>query len=397
MAVSSAQYETLVDLMLDLETSLLRTRIPDTQIFQKQYDYIIIGAGSAGCVLANRLSEISNSSILLLEAGDQETFLSDIPLTAAVTQLTRYNWGYKSDPTNNACQGLKGGVCNWPKGRGIGGTSLINYMVYTRGHPRDYDQWANLGNIGWSYNDVLPYFKKSENIGIEEQRYSKYHGRNGPLDIQYSNYKTKLLKAFLKAGRELGYNITDPNSEQVMGFGRTPATLRNGRRCSTSKAFIRPVVDRPNLHIAMKAWVTKILIDPNKKKAFGVKFTKNKRKFAVRANKEVILSAGTIASPQLLMLSGIGPKEDLSAFNISVLRDLKVGYNLQDHITLSGLAFLVNQSITISDRKLFNPVDIIQYVFHRRGPYTLPGGAEALAFVKTPDSSYGMFILFCMF
>lgn len=378
----------LVDLVRDFETSLLNNRIPDTTSFLPEYDFIIVGAGSAGCVLANRLSEISSARVLLLEAGDQETFISDVPLTAALTQTTRYNWGYKADPTPNACQGLRNGVCNWPKGRGVGGTSLINFMLYTRGHRRDYDGWAAANNTGWSYEEVLPYFKKSERIGIPELYKSPYHGRNGPLDVQYTDYKSPQMKAFLKSGRELGYDINDINGEQMTGFTRAQATIRQGRRCSTGKAFIQPIVQRRNLHISMKSWVTKLLIDPDSKVTVGVEFTKQRQRFVVRASKEVILSAGAIASPQLLMLSGVGPAKHLQEHNIPVVQDLRVGYNLQDHITLNGLVFTVNDS-TVNDARLLNPTDIIRYIFAGQGPYTIPGGAEAFAFVRTPSSTYG--------
>ncbi|XP_022209537.2 glucose dehydrogenase [FAD, quinone] [Drosophila obscura] len=386
-SLQSSSGQLLVDLLRDFETSLLNTRIPDTTRFLPEYDFIIVGAGTAGCVLANRLSEISTASVLLLEAGDQETFISDVPLTAALTQMTRYNWGYKAEPTAHACQGLKEGVCNWPKGRGIGGTSLINFMLYTRGHRRDYDDWAAANNSGWSYDEILPYFKKSERIGIPELYKSPYHGRNGPLDVQCTDYKSQLLKAFLKSGQEMGYDITDPNGEHLMGFGRSQATIRNGRRCSASKAFIQPVVQRKNLHISMKSWVTKLLIDPLTKAAVGVEFVKQRQRFVVRARKEVILSAGTIASPQLLMLSGVGPADHLRQHNITVLQDLRVGYNLQDHITLNGLVFVVNDS-TVNDARLLNPTDIFRYLFAGQGPYTIPGGAEAFAFVRTPSSSH---------
>ncbi|XP_067637863.1 glucose dehydrogenase [FAD, quinone] isoform X2 [Eurosta solidaginis] len=301
--------------------------------------------------------------------------------------MTRYNWGYKSDPTPNACQGLKGGVCNWPKGRGIGGTSLINFMLYTRGHRKDYDQWAASGNKGWSYDEVLPYFKKSENMHIKGLRKSPYHGRKGPLDVNYTDYKSPILKAFLKSSHEMGYKITDPNGENLLGFGRAQANLRNGRRCSASKAFIRPITRRANLHISMKSWVTRLLMDASNKLATGVEFVKQHKLYRVKARKEVILSAGAIASPQLLMLSGIGPRQHLEKLNITVVRDLKVGYNLQDHVTLNGLVFLVNTTTTINDKLLMNPADILHYVLEGRGPYTIPGGAEGIAFVRTPNST----------
>lgn len=281
-------------------------------------------------------------------------------------------------------------MCNWPKGRALGGTSVINFMIYQRGHRRDYDHWAQNGNDGWSYADVLPYFRKSEKCNIRELRDSPYHGRSGYLDIEYAGYRTELSKAFIKAGREFGYRHTDPNGESLLGFGQAQATMRNGRRCSAAKAFLRPIMDRSNLHISMKSRVTKIVVDPITKQAIAVEFIKNRKPYRIRASKEIILSAGTIASPQLLMLSGIGPAEHLQEFGIPVVQDLRVGFNLQDHAAFNGLEFLVDQEVTISEANVQNPLHIWNYIYNGRGPYTIPGGAEALAFVKTRNSSYRM-------
>lgn len=217
------------------------------------------------------------------------------------------------------------GVCNWPKGRALGGTSVINFMLYQRGHRRDFDNWAANGNEGWSYESVLPYFKKSERIGIPELRDSNYHGRDGYLDVQRARFKTPVLDTFLKSAQEFGYAVNDPNGESLLGFSHAQATTRNGRRCSAAKAFLRPIFHRPNLHISINSRVTKILIELKTKTAYGVEFIKNRKVYRVKVRKEVILSAGSIASPQILMLSGIGPREHLEQLGIPVIQDLRVG------------------------------------------------------------------------
>lgn len=263
-------------------------------------------------------------------------------------------------------------------------------MVFNRGHADDYDRWARAGNEGWSYREVLPYFKKMERIGIADFKSSKYRGRKGNVDIQHPAYHSKLLDAFLEAGKEFGYEENDPNDEQMLGFSQVQATTRNGRRWSAAKAYLRPIKKRANLFVSMRTWVTRILIDPVTKVAYGVEFVKNRQRYRVNATKEVILSAGAIASPQLLMLSGIGPAKHLNDLHIPIIQNLSVGYNLQDHVGLSGLAFLVNESITISERSVKGVSSIFSYYVFERGPLTLPGGAEALAFVKTPNSSLGI-------
>lgn len=276
------------------------------------------------------------------------------------------------------------GVCNWPKGRTLGGTSVLNFLIYTRGNRRDYDNWAQLGNYGWSYNEVLPYFKRTENVKIPALRDSPYRGTRGYLDVEHSQFVSKLHRSFIDAGHELGYQHNDPNGENQLGFSLAQATMRDGRRCSAAKAYLRPIARRKNLHISLKSWVTKIIIDPFTKTAIGVEFMKNKKRFQIKARKEVILSAGTIGSAQLLLLSGVGPREDLEKLNIPVLSNLRVGYNLQDHVSLSALTFLVNQPVTIVEQETRRqPRLLIDYTLFNRGPLTLPAGAEGIAFVKT--------------
>lgn len=307
-------------------------------------------------------------------------------------QSTGHNWGYKTEPERSACLKLKGGVCNWPKGRALGGTSVINYLVYNRGHKDDYKRWSEYGNYGWGYeSNVLPYFKKTERIGIDDFKTSKFRGQKGYVDVQHPGYRSKLLDAFFEAGRRMGYRQNDPNAEEMMGFSQVQATMRNGRRWSAAKAYLRPIAKhRRNLSISMRSWVTKILIDPDSKVAYGVEFVKNHKIYRMNATKEIILSAGAIASPQLLMLSGVGPAEHLAEFNIPLIQNASVGYNLQDHTGLSGLVFLVNESITINEANVQRPSAMMNYFLFGKGPFTSPGGAEGIAFVKTPNSTQGM-------
>lgn len=356
------------------------------------YDFVIIGAGSGGSVLANRLTENPNWTVLLLEAGGDESFLTDIPLMAAIWHITDYNWGYKSPPheewrnrNDGYCLSMKEGKCNWPRGKVLGGTSVINFMIYMRGDRRDYDSWSAQGNPGWSYEEVLPYFLKSENSKLSYQE-DEYHGRGGYLDVTNPPFVSKLREPFLQSAEEMGYSVGDCNGQRLAGFCVVQANLRRGRRVSASKAFLNPIMYRKNLHISKFSHVTKIIIDENNRVATGVEFMKNGQKYRVRAKKEVLLSAGAFNSPQILMLSGIGPRDHLESLGINVLEDLPVGENLQDHISQSTLTFLVNDTVTIVESRVAtNLVNTFNYLFKGTGPLTVPGGAEAIAFINTKN------------
>ncbi|KAK9308520.1 hypothetical protein QLX08_001511 [Tetragonisca angustula] len=358
------------------------TNIP-TKSLLPSYDFIIVGSGSAGAVLANRLSEINDWNILLLEAGGDGGDIYDIPVLAANLQLTNIDWQYKTESNDSFCRGFQDGRCNWPRGKVLGGSSVLNYMLYVRGNKRDYDTWEKLGNPGWSYEDVLPYFKKSEDNRNRFYTETRYHSTGGYLTVQESSYQTPLANAFVKGGQEMGYEARNINGEQQTGFMIAQGTTRDGSRCSTAKAFLRPAKWRKNLHVALEAHVTKILIEPSSKTAYGVEFVREGETLRVHAKKEVIVSAGAVNSPQLLMLSGIGPTEHLSQHGIPVIQDLKVGHNLQDHIGSLTPTFILNETISYTESQLYNAYDILNYAIFGKGPLTVLGGVETFGFVNT--------------
>jgi len=355
----------------------------DRRHLYSEYDFIIIGSGSAGAVVANRLSEITEWNVLLLEAGPDENEITDVPSVAAYLQLSKLDWKYKTEPTGQACLAMKGGRCNWPRGKVLGGSSTLNYMLYVRGNKHDYDHWESIGNSGWGYDQALYYFKKSEDNRNPYLQKSPYHATGGYLTVQESPWKTPLVVAFVQAGVEIGYENRDINGEQQTGFMISQGTIRRESRCSTAKAFLRPIRLRRNIHIAMNSYVTKIVIDPLTRRATGVEFIRNGHKQIVKARKEIILSAGAINSPQILMLSGIGPKEHLQHIGIPVIKNLSVGDNLQDHIGMGGLTFLIDKPVAIVQDRFPAAPMTMYYVIDGKGPLTTLGGVEGYAFINT--------------
>lgn len=291
------------------------------------YDYIIIGGGSAGCVLANRLSADPAIKVCLLEAGrpDKSLFIH-IPAGTAVILPTRYNnWAFETEPQ----PGLGGRRGYVPRGKTLGGSSSINAMIYMRGHRSDYDHWAALGNEGWSYADVLPYFKRSEH---NERGADDYHGVGGPLNVADLRSPHAASHAFVEAGAQAGFLRTpDFNGAQQEGVGLYQVTQKNGERCSAAKAYLMPVLHRPNLTVITQAHATRILFQG--KRAVGVIYHKGGKSHELQVGREVLLSAGALQSPQLLMLSGVGPRDELNRHGIPVVHELPgVGHNLHDHI-----------------------------------------------------------------
>jgi choline dehydrogenase len=309
------------------------------------YDYIIVGAGSAGCVLANRLSEDNNQRVLLLETGgsDKSIFIK-MPTALSIPMNTdKYAWQFhtESEPY------LDDRKMHCPRGKVLGGSSSINGMVYTRGHAKDFDQWQQSGAKGWDYQSCLPYFQKAESFYLGKDN---YRGNDGPLGVNNGNEMANpLYKVFIKAGQQAGYAATDDtNAAQQEGFGPMHMTVKDGVRSSASREYLDPVKSRKNLTIVTGALAERVLLEGTK--AVGVKYRVNGSKVKVKANKEVILSAGPIGSPHLLQLSGIGDSDTLKAAGVEVKHHLPgVGQNLQDHLEFY-FQYKCKQPITLNGK-----------------------------------------------
>lgn len=350
----------------------------------KMFDFVIVGGGSAGCVLANRLSASGRWQVCLLEAGpsDSSPF---IHIPAGIVPVIRskvLNWAYWTAPQTNCANR----PMFWPRGRTLGGSSSINAMCYIRGHAADYDHWASLGNDGWSYRDVLPYFRKMENFEpIDKVRDGDlYHGRGGPLNVAEPRYVNPLMYAFVEAGQQAGYPYReDFNGVDQEGVGLYHTMQKGGQRCSNARAYLESARGRSNLTVVTHAHATRVIFDG--KRAVGVRYMHDGRYTDIRARHEVILSAGAISSPHLLLLSGVGPVKELSRHGIAQVQELPgVGENLQDHLDIHvTYREKTNHSVNFRPRALLRmALSVFNYVFRRRGELT-SNFAQAGGFLRS--------------
>jgi choline dehydrogenase len=314
------------------------------------FDFIVVGGGSAGCALAARLSERADYKVALVEAGKKKGGLKvDMPgLISKVVPPNPMNWNYWTEEQKN----LNDRKLYWPRGKIMGGSSSINGMIYIRGHARDYDEWAQLGCTGWSYDDILPYFKKSEGNTRGDD---DYHGGDGPLKVTERTSSHELNDAFLKAGEEIGLPFTDDfNGKSQEGVGWYDQTIRDGRRQSTAFTYLSEALNRPNLTVFAETMARRVVF--NGKRATAVEVEQNGQVKTIKANNEIILSGGAINSPQLLQLSGVGDPEDITSVGIDMVHELKgVGKNMQDHLDMLVSAHLKD------------PISLLRYQAPHRG------------------------------
>jgi len=358
---------------------------------RSQYDYIIVGAGSAGCVLAGRLSEDPQIRVLLLEAGGADGDpLIHIPIgIGKIWKDRRHDWGYSTEPQAHLSQR----AIELPRGKVLGGSSSINAMLYLRGHRGDYDRWANEGLAGWSYAEVLPYFKRAESWCGGE---NAYRGGSGPMATRFTDLSDPIYHAVLDAGRAAGFAVSeDLNGEQQEGFAMAQSTIAGGRRCSAARAYLRPAMRRANLEVRTHALATRVLVDG--RKAIGVEYLHRGRAERDHAACEVLLSAGVINTPQLLMLSGIGEAAQLRTHGIALAAHVPgVGTNFQDHV-FAGIGNLRKGTSPLRRALRFDRMALamLRAYVAGSGPATNPPGG-AMALLKTrsglavPDIQLGV-------
>lgn len=360
------------------------------QDLQPAYDYVIVGGGTSGAVLAARLAEDKNVTILVIEAGGKPTEDPDIDIPVFADSVrgdvdvdrgpTKFNWMYNTTPQKFACKGFTDQTCLWHSGKGLGGSSNINYMLYLRGNRFDYDEWASNGAHGWAYKDVLPYFIKSEDQRKGEFVKTVFHGFGGRMSVSDVS-ASPLHKIIDLCFKEIGLKQRDYNGKTQFGWAPAQATIRWGVRWGTYNAFLKRSIGLDNLHVLTNAVAQKVIFEG--RKAVGVVFKHNDKQTLVRANQEIILSSGTVGSAKLLLLSGVGPKSHLQAMKIPLVADLPVGDNLQDHVMGDGVEmFTPYTGFTITPTRAENFISGWQYSLFGSGMKASPRYREAVAFIR---------------
>ncbi|KAK4884504.1 hypothetical protein RN001_000775 [Aquatica leii] len=350
-----------------------------------EYDFVVIGGGSAGATVAGRLSNIAQWKVLLLEAGGDEPPGSQIPSMMSNFHGDRdVDWNYKTEPESHGCLGYPERRCDWTRAKVLGGCSVTNGMMYMRGVPRDYDNWSAAGNSGWSYNELLPYFMRIEgNQEIGSVADAGYHGISGPMTVNRFRDQPEVAHDILHAAKELGYPVSnDLNGINYIGFAIAQSTTRNGSRLSTAKAFLRPIRDRTNLHVMINSTVTKLLFrsTKTKKKIAAVEFVYKNKLFRVKVRREAILSAGAVNSPKILLQSGVGPQSELNRMGIEQIHELPgVGHNLHNHVTFHLDFILKSRKAT----NILNWESVMEYLNNRKGPMSSTGMSQVTARINT--------------
>ncbi|KAL4220285.1 hypothetical protein ACF0H5_020693 [Mactra antiquata] len=376
VTVALVAFATAVFLRYANNILIPKPNITITENVKAEYDYVIIGGGTAGSVVAGRLAEDKTISVLVLESGPDFQDDLDLYMPTKWTELigSKYDWHFPMEPQQHAFQGMKGNVYCWPRGHVLGGSGSINLLQYTRGSPYDFDEWESAGCQGWGYKDVLPYFLKSEDMSAKNLKDSKYHQTGGKISVSEVP-PSKIALRILEAVKELGHEYGDYNGARQDVASPIQVNTRNGIRSSAAIEYLKNNGD--NLHVSVKSHVAKIdIVD---KTAIGVSYIKDNRKHYVRAKKEVILSAGSINSPQILMLSGIGPKNHLEEVGIPVVADLPVGKNLQDHQQILVCVRMKKpEAMTPAMRGSY--ASLIEYFVFGTGPLSYAGSDASLFF-----------------